>query len=156
MTVRFRLFLDRHLVVEVELAGVDPGDRPVDRFRGSDADTHRRSERNPQVIGGDDVGRIVDRDEDRSVLEKTNRDRAVAACQRFAQQTGRADVDRLADEVDERELVLLGEHPGNLCGSHKAGVDENLAEPLAGGLLVLEGLLELFDGECAVAEQKRS
>ena len=152
----FRLFLDNRLVVEVELAGVDPGDRPVDRFGGSDANPHRRSERNFQVIGSNDVGRVVDSDENRAVFEKTNRDRAVAACQRFAQQTGRADVDRLADEVDEGELVLLGEHPGNLRGGHKAEVDENLAEPLAGGLLVLQGRLELLDGECAVAEQKCS
>ena len=52
--------------------------------------------------------------------------------------------------------MLLGEHPGHLCGGHEAEVDENLAEPLAGGLLVLQGRLELLDGECAVAEQKRS
>ena len=52
--------------------------------------------------------------------------------------------------------MLLGEHPRHLCGGHKAVVDENLAEALAGGLLVLQRLLELLDAERAVAEQKRS
>ena len=41
-------------------------------------------------------------------------------------------------------------------GSHVAEVDENLAEPLAGGLLVAQRLLELLDGERAVAKQERS
>ena len=150
-----RLFLF-DLLVEIELAGIDSGDRSIDRFGGGNSDAHGRSERNLQVVGGDDVRRIADRDQNRAVLEETDRNRAVAARQRLAQQAGRAHVDRLADEVDERKLMLLGEHPRHLCWGHKAFVDENLAEPLAGGLLVLQRLLELLDAERAVAEQKRS
>ena len=62
----------------------------------------------------------------------------------------------LADKVDEGKLVLLGEHARDLRRSDVAEVDEDLAEPLAGGLLVAERLLELLDGERAVAKQERS
>ena len=52
--------------------------------------------------------------------------------------------------------MLLGEDAGDLRRGDVAAVDEDLAEALAGGLLVAERLLELLDGEGAVAQEKRS
>ncbi len=52
--------------------------------------------------------------------------------------------------------MLLGEDAGNLRGGDEAAVDEDLAEALAGGILLVERLLELLDGEGAVAEEERS
>ena len=151
-----RRFLDDRLLVEVELAGIDPGDRSIDRFGRGNPDAYGRSERNPQVVRGHHVRRIADRDEDRTLLEEADRDRAIPPSESLAQQTGGTHVDRLANEVDERKLVLLGEHARHLRRRHEAQVDEQLTEPLAGGLLVIQRLLELLDGERAVAEQKRS
>ena len=57
----------------------------------------------------------------------------------------------LAGEVDEGKLVLLGKHARDLRRSDVAAVDEDLAEALAGGVLVTERLLELLDREGGVA-----
>ena len=151
-----RVLFDLDLLVETLLAGVDSADRVRDRLRRGDADADVDAQGEPEVVRGDDVRGVVDRDEHSAIRKETHRDRAVAAGERLGEQAGGAEVDPLAGEVDERELVLLGEDAGDLRRRDVSPVDEDLAEPLAGGVLLTESLLELLDGEGAVAQKKRS
>ena len=66
--------VDRGLVVERR-------DRGLDRVGCRDADAHRHAEREPELVGEHDVGRVGDRDEHVAVVEEADRQRPVAAGQ---------------------------------------------------------------------------
>jgi hypothetical protein len=57
-------------------------------------------------------------------------------------------------EVDVLEPVLEGERVGELLRRDPAVADDDLAEPLAGQLLLLEGALDLVDREQAAVDQQ--
>ena len=97
--------LDRDGGVVVELR-----DRELDRVGRGDADAHRHPEREPQLVREHDVGRVGDCDEHVAVVEEPDRERPVAARQVLRQQQRGLDLDRREVELDELELVLLGQH----------------------------------------------
>ena len=59
-------------------------------------------------------------------------------------------------EVDVLEPVLLGERTGEVLRRDPAVRDDDLAEPLAGQLLLLERALDLLDAEQAAVDQQRA
>ena len=136
---------------------VDAADRSLDRVRRGDADPDRHAEREPQLVREHDVGRVGDRDHDGAVLEEVDRQRQVAPGQVLGQQHRRLDLDRGEVELDELELVLLREHPRDLCPRGVAPLDQDLAEPLLGRHALLDQrVLELLRRDRAVADEQRA
>ena len=88
---------------------VEPVDGGVDPFRACDTDADRHADCEPQLVGEHHVGRIGDRDEHESIVEEADRQGSVPPGEALRQQQRRLDLDRLEVEVDEFELVLLGQ-----------------------------------------------
>ena len=100
-----------------------------------------------EVVGAADVGRVGDGHEQQVVADEPHRDGLVAAGELLRQQHRRLEVEVGRREVDVLEPVLVGERLGEVLWRNPAVPDDDLAEPLAGQLLLLEGLLDLVHGQ---------
>ena len=118
--------------------------------------TDRGAQQRAQLVAGADVGRVGDRDEQAAVLEKADRDRVVVArdLRRQPFDGGRVDLGRV--EVDELQLVLLGQRPRDRVRGHPAPLHKQLAEAQAGAMLVDQSKLELLVRDQSLADEKRS
>ena len=144
-------FLDRDRRVVVDLR-----DHELDRVRRGDADLHRHPEGEPELVREHHVRRVGHRDEDVAVLEEANRHCPVAAREVLRQQHRCFDLDRREVELDELELVLLGEDARNGHPGDETVLDQDLAEPqFRLHPLLRECELELLGRDCAVAHEKR-
>src|SRR5579885_1903620 len=83
-----------------------------------------------QLVETAHVLRLRDRDLDRLAVAR-ERDRAHALEHGERDQLGRARVDTGDREVDEREVVLLGERPGDAQRAREALLDERVRERAA-------------------------
>ena len=129
----------------------------LDRVGRRDADAYRHPDGEPELVGEHDVRRVGDGDEQGAVLEELDRQRAVAARERLGQKERRGLIDRPGVEIDERELVLLGEHARDRAGIDESLLGQDLAEPpLRLRTLKLERALELRLGDGSVAEEERA
>ena len=145
--------VDFDLDVVVLARRVEALERRVDVRRGGDGELKLEPERDAQVVGGEDVRRVGHRDDD-PVSRETDRHRPVAACELLGEERGGSRIGRRRVEVDELELVLLGERLRDLHLRHPAVRDDELTQTLAGASLLREGLVELRLGEQALAHEE--
>jgi len=129
---------------------VDECDRGVDRLRPDDREARRGSESAAKLVREDHGRRVADGDEERAVGEKVDGHRREAAREVLGQEDRHFQIDVDLFELDERELVLLGDQPGHLGLSDDAALDEELAEPpsrdplLPGVALIVQDGFEIF------------
>ena len=116
-------FLDGDGGVVVELR-----DRVRDRVGSRDADAHRHADREPELVREHHVGRVGDHDEHAPVVEEANRERHVAAGQALREHQCCRDVDRGHVELDELELVLLGEDTRDRRRGRDSHLEQDLTE----------------------------
>ena len=102
----------------------------IDVRRGRHGEAHVEPEREAEVVGGEDVRRVGDGDEDEVVAQEADRDGLVAARVLLRQQPRHRRVDLHRAEVEVLELVLLGQEPGDVAGGDPAARDDDLAEPV--------------------------
>ena len=106
---------------------MDERDRGVDGVGRCDPEAERDAEREPELVGVEHVRRVGDGDEQRAVGLEADGQRAVAAREVLREQRGRLDLDVGFRELDERELVLLGENARDLRARDVPALDEDLA-----------------------------
>ena len=104
-------------------------DRELDLILGCDRDAHRDPERQPQLVGEHRrwSGSATATSTAPSLLQP-HRDRVVPTRELLGEQTGRLRLDRVGGELEERQLVLLGEHGGDLAERRGSLLDEDLPE----------------------------
>ena len=88
----------------------------IERGAADDGEANVEPEREPEVVGGDDVRRVGDGDEHESSGEEPHRQRLVAARVLLRQQGCGRQVDLHRAEVEVLEPVLLGEQRGRRRG----------------------------------------
>ena len=119
-----------------------------------DGDPEAGAEREAEVVGGREIRRVGDGEEGRAVVEDAQGQRLVPARQLLRQQ-GDCLLVELGDvEVDELELVLLGQRARDRPLGREAEGDRDLAEAPARRGLLLEHAPELFLGEDAAVDQQ--
>ena len=129
---------------------VNDGDRRVDLLGPGDGEAQRHLQFEPQLVRVEDVRGIGDDYLQRSVLEVADRKRRAAAGNVLAQQAGGQPIDVHVRQLDERELVLLGDEPGDRGRRDGSAIDEDLAEASAGREpLLRESGLQVRIGEQA-------
>ena len=133
---------------------MDERDHLVHRVRRCGDEAHGRRDRGSQVVGVEDARRIGEADDD-LVVAGAHRHGRVASRELLREPQGDFGVDLRGDEVDERELVLLGDEPSDVRRGHRAATDEDLAEALAPrDALLRECCVELLLGDDAVPDQE--
>ena len=115
-----------------------------------------QAEREPEVVGGDDVRGVGDGDEDLIVSEEADGECAVAERELLREERRCRRVDVLAREVEVVEVVLLGERARDRRTLHPAVVDDDLAEPATRLLLLRECQLQLLGRQQGVADEERA
>ena len=130
-------------------SGVFAGQRAVQFDLVDDDQRDRAAELHPQLVADADVRRVGDADQQMIVVirEEADRDRVEVARVARGEQLDCLGVDLGRVEVDELEVVLLGERAGDRRGLDPAPLDEELTEPEAGALLVDQCGLELLVGD---------
>ena len=123
--------------------------------RGDD-DAHVEADREPEVVRGDDIRRVCDRDQDDVLGEEANRQRLVAARVFLRQERRGRRIQLDPVQVEELEPVLLGEQARELGSRDPAVGEDDLADAGAGLLLLGERELELLRREQAVANEQRA
>ena len=114
------------------------------------------AESESQVVGAADVGRVGDGHEQQIVAEEAHR-HGLVACRQLAREKQRGlEVEVRLGQVDVLEPVLLGQGLREVLRAHPAVPDDDLPEPLAGQLLLLEGALDLLHGQEAAIDQQRA
>jgi hypothetical protein len=143
-----------HRLDDLDLRPVEPLDRPLEVSRLGDRQANVVPEGEPQVVGDGDIGRVGDGDEQEVVGEEADGHRLEAGGELARQQHGDFEVELGLGEVDVLEPVLHRERLREVLRRHPAVPDDDLAEPLARQLLLLEGLLDLVDREQALVDQQ--
>ena len=86
------------------------------------------AEDEPEVVGGEHVGRVGDGDHD-DVVREGDRQSAEPPRHRLGKEARGRRIDVGARELQVLETVLLGQRGGDLSGRREAVPDEDLAEP---------------------------
>ncbi len=135
---------------------VDAVDRRHDVRCGRHGEAHVEPEGEAEVVGGEDVRRVGDGDEDELVAQEADREGLVAARVLLRQQPRHLGVDLHRAEIEVLEVVLLGQEPGHVAGGDPAPRDDDLADPVPASILLGERLLELLGREHALAQEQRA
>ena len=124
----------------------------VDRALRGDHGVHVALGHHGDVVDGERVDRVGERDEQGAVVVECDRDRAVALCCGLADQPRDVHVHLELAQVDVVEAVELGGGAGELILVEDAGLEQNLGDGLAddaslldrpvGGLLIHEAELD--------------
>ena len=132
-------------------------DRRLDLVGGPDGEPQRDLEGVAELVRVDDVGGVRDDDEHRPVVRVTERECGEPAGKALGEEPRGAVLDPGEVDLDEREVVLLGDEPRNLRARHGVVLDEDLAEAtVARDPLLGKRALELLLAHEAVAQEKRS
>ena len=95
--------------------------------RGRDREADVQAEREAEVVGRDDVGRVGDGDEHEVLVDEADGQRVIAARELLGQEVGGGRLELRLGEVDELEAVLLREPAGDVLRLRPAAVDDDLA-----------------------------
>jgi hypothetical protein len=131
------LLLDRlgHDVAEA----VEPRDERADVLGGHDGELDAQPGDDRQVVGGDDVRGVGDRDEQRALVDVGDRHRLQALGDRRRDEVGRGHVDLELVQVEVVEAVALGERAGVLVGAQGAALEQQGLRGAPGGARGLDG-----------------
>jgi D-aminoacyl-tRNA deacylase len=121
-------------------------DGRLHRVGRDDREAKRRSERLAEVFGEEDGRGIGDCDEQRPARKRAERERMEVARQIAAQTTGDAEIDVVLAQVDERQLVLLGDELCDLLATDETPLDEQLAELVSRDALPTRVVLRAENG----------
>ena len=153
--IRGRRLVGPARVPHGEAGLVDAVDRRRDVGRRGHGEANVQAEREAEVVGGDDVGRVRNRDEERVVAHEADRDRRVASRVLLRQEVRDVGIDLRGAEVEILEAVLLGEESRDVARRYPAAGDDDLADPMAGDVLLGERLLELLRRQHALSYEER-
>ena len=117
--------------------------------------TRRSADREPQVVGGEHVGRVGDGDE-HLVLAEDRTGTARSAGEALGQEARGRVLDLGRHEVDELAVMLLGKRLGEVGARYPAVIHHDLPEPLACLRLLGERLFELLGRQDTLAHQERA
>lgn len=114
----------------------------------------RASEHRAELVAGADVGRVGDADEQAAALEEADRDRVprTGFLRGEPPDCGRVDLGRV--EVEELEVVLLGERARDRGGLDPTSLDEKLTKAKPRALLVHQRELELLVRDQPFADEE--
>ncbi len=131
-------------------------DRLVHRVRRCADETHGFRDGGSQIVGVEDPGRVGQSDDDLVVARAHGYGGEVSG-ELFGEKPRDLDVDLGGYEVDEREIVLLGDETSDVVCGHGPTSDENLAEPLAArDPLLCECCVDRFLREDPVPDEERA
>ena len=112
------------------------------------------TEQGSQLVAGADIGRVCDADEQAVGVQHADRDRAAVASLRRGEALGCGRLDLGRIEVDELQVVLFRQRPGDGRRVDPAPLDEQLAEPEARPLLVDQCELQLLVRDQSFAHEQ--
>ena len=115
---------------QLQRAAIRPRDCDVDLPALGDGDPEAGAEREAEVVGGREIRRVGNCEEERAVLEDAQGQRLVATRQLLRQQGDCLPVELGDVEVDVLELVLLGQRARDRPLGREAEGDRDLAEAL--------------------------
>ena len=120
-----------------------------------DDDPQVGAERQAQVVVGEEVRGIGDRDDHRAVLD-ADREGLVALGDALGQARRRFVVQRGLAQVDEVEPVLLGERFGQVARGDQPEGNQHLAERKTAPLLLRQRLLQPIRVQAAPPDEERA
>src|SRR5262249_25754911 len=123
---------------------VEPREGRLERVDVDDVQADRSAEQRPKLLGSEQVGRISEPDEQQVVGEALDGKRLQTARRVLREQPGRVLVDLGLVQVEEGDVVLLGERPRDGDARNPTPLDQDLAEPANRSLLLRERDLELL------------
>ena len=83
-----------------------------------------------ELVRVDGVRRVGDRNVERAVVVPCDRNSRIFGCELLRKKATDDGIDFQIVKLDELELVLLGDEPGDDSAGHEAAIDQDLAEPL--------------------------
>jgi len=122
-----------HDVLDALREAVEAPDEQSDVVGGGNRGDDLESGHQPDVVDGEDVGRIGHGHEQRARPLVVDRDRAQALGHGRSDEVGGRHVDLVAGEVDVVEAEALGHHASELVGGERPALEQNATGRLARG-----------------------
>jgi len=143
------------LVPDLDVDAVGPLDRALERGGVGHGELDVDAQGEPEVVGGRDVRRVLDGDQEHVLGEKPDRQHLCAPRELLGEEAGRRRLDLDAGEVHELKAVLVRKRLGEGLRRDRPALDEDLADPAARLLLLgSECLLQLLAAEAAAVDEQ--